>query len=226
MRGKLDLILLGIISLTGFIVFLGFILSNIDPANKLEGYLVAISFIGIFTTFGGAYLGAKISGEYAIKVQSKERELIEREKNFVRNIYIINYIRFNSVMFSKVKGVYITLENLIDSEEKINELYKSKGGKILFTDDNEAIEIIDLYDFIFKIKEIVDNIINDEKCILADDRYTDALIRIKSASNNFLNTFKNKKIFDNDVDYLRYYLEQLIITCKGIIKEHDNFWDR
>ncbi|WP_086429291.1 hypothetical protein [Staphylococcus cornubiensis] len=204
---------------------MGFLFSNIDPANKLEGYLVAISFIGIFATFGGAYLGAKISGEYAIKVQSKEREMIEREKKFVRNIYIIKYIRFNSIMFNKVVGIYISLENLVDNKEEINELYKSKGGKITFPDDNETMEIIELYDFICQLKEIVNNIINDEKCILADDKYTDALLRMKNASNNFLNTFKNKEIFDNDVDYLKYYLDELITTCKGIIREHDNFWD-
>lgn len=52
----------GFIVLVLCILIIGYILSNIGHENKLEGYSVAINFFGIFATFGGAYVGAKIAG--------------------------------------------------------------------------------------------------------------------------------------------------------------------
>lgn len=74
--GKTILTIIGIAGLMvfAFIFSTGYILSNIEPENKLEGYAIAISFIGIFATFGGAYLGAKIAGENANKLLEKEYE--------------------------------------------------------------------------------------------------------------------------------------------------------
>ncbi|MES3642360.1 hypothetical protein ABFV69_11485 [Staphylococcus saprophyticus] len=60
-----------ILFIFAFILSVGYVLSNIDPKNKLQGYTIAISFVGIFATFGGAYLGAKISGENASKLSKK-----------------------------------------------------------------------------------------------------------------------------------------------------------
>ncbi|PTG40503.1 hypothetical protein BUY24_10135, partial [Staphylococcus cohnii] len=72
--GKTVITIIGVIGLMifAFIFTIGYILSNIDPENKLEGYTIAISFIGIFATFGGAYLGAKISGENASKIANNQ----------------------------------------------------------------------------------------------------------------------------------------------------------
>lgn len=78
-----DKITMGIITamvVIAFVLLFGFVLSNIDPNNKLEAYTLAISFVGIFATFGGAYLGALIAGKYTLKTL-KLSEDIKREIN-------------------------------------------------------------------------------------------------------------------------------------------------
>lgn len=95
--GKTVIIIIGVISLMifAFIFTVGYILSNIDPENKLEGYTIAISFIGIFATFGGAYLGAKIAGDNASKLLEKEYEkksIKDREKIKIRLSMSMDFI--------------------------------------------------------------------------------------------------------------------------------------
>lgn len=85
MKDKFNLVLLGILGIFAFILFFGFVLSNIDPDNKLEAYTIAISFIGIFATFGGAYLGAKISGENASKLAKKESMINDLNRTIKSN---------------------------------------------------------------------------------------------------------------------------------------------
>ncbi|MGY3481468.1 YrzE family protein [Staphylococcus cohnii] len=84
--GKTVITIIGVIGLMifAFIFTIGYILSNIDPENKLEGYTIAISFIGIFATFGGAYLGAKISGENASKI-AKNQMIMDDLKTYSIN---------------------------------------------------------------------------------------------------------------------------------------------
>lgn len=226
MRDKVQLILIFLLGVVAFILFFGFVLSNIDPDNKLEAYTLAISFAGIFTTFGGAYLGAKISGEYAINVANKEREEYKQEQKYIRNVYIIKYIEINSIMFSKVNGIYTKLRNIVNNEEVIYKVYNTKEITLNFPEDNETMKVIELHDFIYEFNNLITNIINNEKCIVAEAQYTDALLRIHISSKYFLNTFKPKEIVDYDFNEFKYYLEELMNTCDNINREYDNFWGR
>lgn len=226
MKDKVQFVLIVLLGIVAFILFFGFVLSSIDPNNKLEAYTLAISFVGIFATFGGAYLGARISGKYAIKVANKEREQFEQERRYIRNVYIEKYIRFNSIMFSKVLGIYTTLSNIVDNEEKIYNVYTFKEVSINFPDDNETVKVIGLYDYIYEFNNLITDIVYNEKCIVADDKYTDVLVRMKTTSQRFLNTFNRKEIVDYDFDKFKYYLEELMNTCKNINNEHNNFWGR
>ncbi|WP_458543658.1 hypothetical protein, partial [Staphylococcus epidermidis] len=54
-----------ILAIISFVFVVGYIISYVDPKHSITGYSLAISFVGVFATFGGAYLGAKISGENA-----------------------------------------------------------------------------------------------------------------------------------------------------------------
>ncbi|WP_415409859.1 hypothetical protein [Staphylococcus agnetis] len=49
--------------------------------SSLNLYMLVISFISLFATFGGAYFGAKISGEYTIKAAYKQ---IEENKKMIK----------------------------------------------------------------------------------------------------------------------------------------------
>ncbi|PIH33266.1 hypothetical protein [Staphylococcus epidermidis] len=58
-----------------FVFVVGYIISYFDPKHSITGYSIAISFVGIFATFGGAYLGAKISGENTRKLELKRQRI-------------------------------------------------------------------------------------------------------------------------------------------------------
>ena len=93
---KTVIIIIGVISLMifAFIFTVGYILSNIDPKNKLEGYTLAISFISIFTTFGGDNLGARIAGEYTLNAEEKQNEKEQHSKNIkIRNKMTLSIVR-------------------------------------------------------------------------------------------------------------------------------------
>ncbi|MEB8067706.1 hypothetical protein [Mammaliicoccus fleurettii] len=74
MKDKVQFVIIALLGIVAFILFFGFVLSNIDPNNKLEAYTLAISFVGIFATFGGAYLGAKISAKNAVEIVEIDRK--------------------------------------------------------------------------------------------------------------------------------------------------------
>ena len=90
MKDKLNLILLAVIGVFAFVLFFGFILSNIDRDNKLEAFTLAISFVGIFATFGGAYLGAKIAGDKALEISNEDKA--GKIEHIKRNIFFIYQI--------------------------------------------------------------------------------------------------------------------------------------
>ncbi|MDE9439011.1 hypothetical protein EWS82_06300 [Staphylococcus xylosus] len=73
-------ILLGAIGGIGITVLL-YILGFFDEKD-LEIIKVCISFTAIFATFGGAYWGAKISGDNALNLKEKEINY-ERKKNIL-----------------------------------------------------------------------------------------------------------------------------------------------
>ncbi|WP_323709199.1 hypothetical protein [Mammaliicoccus sciuri] len=92
MKDKVQFVLIVLLGIVAFILFFGFVLSNIDPNNKLEAYTLAISFVGIFATFGGAYLGAKIAGQDAIKL-SNQQVLITYSNDLLKYLIKLEYIR-------------------------------------------------------------------------------------------------------------------------------------
>ncbi|QGP76213.1 hypothetical protein [Tetragenococcus halophilus] len=66
-----------------FVYFIDKVFNGSMDINKLNSL---ISFIGIFATFGGAYLGAKISGENANELFAKQ--LKENEKTKMKKIAV------------------------------------------------------------------------------------------------------------------------------------------
>lgn len=85
------IILIIVLAILSFVFVVGYIISSVDPRHSITGYSIAISFVGIFSTFGGAYLGAKISGDNALKISEIER----RERSLIEIKKIQNSIRLN-----------------------------------------------------------------------------------------------------------------------------------
>lgn len=85
-----------------------------DFKNAKDTLTIIISIIALFTTFGGAYIGAKVSGEDAIKLAKKERLIgdmmtnNQANKKFLRKIrstYLINSLD-NSLINKIIKNSY------------------------------------------------------------------------------------------------------------------------
>ncbi|MCY1599443.1 hypothetical protein [Staphylococcus pettenkoferi] len=83
------LIILLIIACFGVFVALQ---SNIDYKDKIS---IFISFVGLFATFGGAYLGAKISGDNAKKLYEKQKR--EKEKSLFNKIDLMVNVKLISI---------------------------------------------------------------------------------------------------------------------------------
>ncbi|MCJ0919860.1 hypothetical protein [Mammaliicoccus sciuri] len=109
MKDKVQFVLIVLLGIVAFILFFGFVLSSIDPNNKLEAYTLAISFVGIFATFGGAYLGAKVSANTAIRLSRQDKN-IENSIKILTILYEID--KLSKKLVEKVKCNKIKLEIL------------------------------------------------------------------------------------------------------------------
>ena len=138
--GKTVITIIGVIGLMifAFIFTIGYILSNIDPENKLEGYTIAISFIGIFATFGGAYLGAKIAGDNARNIYEKQKN--EKKQELITNIKMIKVLKHSN----NVKESRLLLYVAPKDNRSYDEIMSSGIMEILDLIDGYANPIIEL----------------------------------------------------------------------------------
>lgn len=132
-------ILLGVFSgIIGSSIMI-FIVYNYE--NKKEFIKITISIVGLFTTFGGAYLGAKISGNNAIKLEDKKR-MLEYEKEsytlrgeiskFIRksNENLANDVTFYRIYLAKKNSNIKTAESIIlEDDLKIYLKHFNEKGK-------------------------------------------------------------------------------------------------
>ncbi|KAB2285225.1 MULTISPECIES: hypothetical protein [Staphylococcus] len=103
-----------IIAIILFVFVVGYIISYFDPKHSITGYSIAISFIGVFATFGGAYLGAKISGENANNLSKKENMINDLRSTLHNNNRILDEFNY--------KGLPIDLELLLNTRSFSNVL--------------------------------------------------------------------------------------------------------
>lgn len=144
--GKTVITIIGVIGLMifAFIFTIGYILSNIDPENKLEGYTIAISFIWIFATFGGAYLGAKIAGDNARNIYEKQKN--EKKQELITKIELITNIKMIKVLkhSNNVKESRLLLYVAPKDNRSYDEIMSSGIMEILDLIDGYANPIIEL----------------------------------------------------------------------------------
>ncbi|KAB2300953.1 hypothetical protein K4U66_07135 [Staphylococcus epidermidis] len=118
-KSKLDLktiltiVLVIILAIISFVLVVGYIISCIDPKHSITGYSIAISFVGVFATFGGAYLGAKISGNNARELFVKDIKLRDIE----------NHLSVNLTVLEKINDCKKKLVEINDTLDKDNFYY-------------------------------------------------------------------------------------------------------
>ncbi|MDT0704062.1 hypothetical protein RM652_13110 [Mammaliicoccus sciuri] len=210
-----DKITMGIITamvVIAFILFFGFVLSNIDPDNKLEAYTLAISFVGIFTTFGGAYLGAKIAGnqsnklfEKQIKIQSDK----DRNKLIIRirlsMDYIVKFIHHISGYYSKEvlsNPIYYYKDEFLNVNYTINDEnndFKSRFYKIVEKKPDNYIQLPE------KVKVEL-NLFSDliDRLIVSDE-----IVELTKEEQNQL--FMFKQVLSNIDNQIKHYNKEYII---------------
>lgn len=130
------LIKYGLQSLVGsaaVIFCLGAIMQNVFNMELKDSLSLIIAFIGIFTTFGGAYLGAKISGKEALKLSNRNLffEKSERLLNLLSELeklrkYIRNEISDAILLTNELKNnPYIekTLPDFLSAYNDMQSIY-------------------------------------------------------------------------------------------------------
>ncbi|MFT0636480.1 hypothetical protein ACMVJ6_12185 [Staphylococcus ureilyticus] len=203
--GKTVITIIGVIGLMifAFIFTIGYILSNIDPENKLEGYTIAISFIGIFATFGGAYLGAKISGEKASKI-AKNQMIMDDLKMYSTN----NREFVKRIDERKIKD----LIDEVHHKDKLSDVLEFKVYKV---------NVRKLY------KKIADCTMIYEGELSHSVFYPFELYRIKlSILDNYITKINNKMVGEyKEIIYkeLNKKINQVIDNKRVIIKNYDSF---
>ncbi|MEB5644789.1 hypothetical protein [Staphylococcus epidermidis] len=130
-----------------------YIVATLKGIEYKDKIMMCISFTSLFATFGGAYLGAKVSGDNARKLYEFQRDETENK--------IINKIEFNTN-----KKMMKVIKHSNNAKESKLLLYVAPEDnrnydKIMNTVKMEFLELIDGYAFpiieLIKEKEIYEN---------------------------------------------------------------------
>lgn len=104
------------IILIGLILLIFFIFITMQKGIEFKDkIMVCISFAGLFATFGGAYLGAKISGDnsrklYEYQKNEKNKQIINKLE-IVANIKMIKVFNHSNIAKESREKLYVTPEN-------------------------------------------------------------------------------------------------------------------
>ncbi|HDH4287645.1 TPA: hypothetical protein PI096_002623 [Staphylococcus aureus] len=103
LKSILTIVLIILLAIISFVLVVGYIISSVDPNHSITGYSIAISFVGVFATFGGAYLGAKISGDNARELFEKDIKIRDIEKHFSANLVVLYKINESKKIIVNIK---------------------------------------------------------------------------------------------------------------------------
>lgn len=91
LRTIIVIIVVSMIAILSFGLVIG---QMVEKEYIYETLLIIISFVGVFATFVGAYLGARIAGEYTLNAVEKQNEKEQHSKNIkIRNKMTLSIVR-------------------------------------------------------------------------------------------------------------------------------------
>lgn len=217
-----------IILITLFSIIYTLVIGNmLDEKKHIPSIQTYISFINIFATFGGAYLGAKISGENASKLLKKELktsilmdnreeniEFLDRfekiDKNFITSINKSSTTNFsiNKLLQYKshLRNLYIDYSNLnnVLIDKKIS-LKIKKSFEVYFEQLNVTYKTFD---------NICEEVYNDIKRNLSDMNYS------KEYSQNYIKLEKDLYQIVNSNDEQLEYTVTFFEENQGIVNNN------
>lgn len=118
-------IIFTLVSLILFVFGIYYLHLTFKDINKIDRIDIYISFIGIFATFGGAYLGAKISGIYTIK----SLKITEANKKKINN----------------KRSIGLKKELISVTKLALDKARPQDGTGMFVFEENEYIKIRDIY---------------------------------------------------------------------------------
>ncbi|GGA98772.1 hypothetical protein ERX37_04905 [Macrococcus hajekii] len=168
---KYLLVIIFIILFLLIVISYGSAMNLMYSAGDLGAYTLIISFLGLFATFGGSYIGAKISGEAAIEAVEKQINEQKNEniiKSKIRYLETLNKVT-SDINKANVGGALAALtifkwfddNELIISSEEMNNFYNAKEKLEKFIDSEyylylteiERSKIIYIFDLLDKTIE-------------------------------------------------------------------------
>ncbi|WP_210135438.1 hypothetical protein [Staphylococcus sp. GDX8P80P] len=228
-----------ILAIMIFVFVVGYIISSVDPNHSIVGYSIAISFVGIFATFGGAFLGAKISGDNARKLfeiqQKHERE--ERRDQVITQLtlsmnYIVKLTDRIAANYRKDRKIYRYLYHRKNTI--LNKNYTAKIDrnelKILFYEliEKKEVNMICVEDYIYEnyiyFVDFLNKIMADKDIIHLNKIEQKQLFLFRQIVDTLAYMFyeeksKNLYIIDlNDIEkelaFIEYYVQLCILLME------------
>lgn len=182
--------------------------------NVKEILQIIISIVGLFATFGGAYLGAKISGDNALKLSN--RELFIKNTKELFNL-ISDYKKSSSNTLQEIKN------NILICSELENNPYLEKNLKTFEATYNE------LKDIYLRIKISNQYVFLSEKLIEQIKPPSQLEIVSYSSTTLLVDAIKEngeiKKVLGEDFHDYQDTISKANVNFNKIIKNIDNLRD-
>lgn len=180
-----------------------------SPPGSLDGYILIVSFMGLFATFGGAYMGAKVSGEYSIKSFEKQIEWQNNDYKIKseskKNILLNNLSRDIKKSNIGETLILITFLNKWD-----NQTYFTLEDIEIFEKARDVLDGFTLEDMFFYLSETSKNEVFSYIHLL--DNIITINTSLKVISN--IELPEENKIIDKLFNQLKKYLNDLSIEIK------------
>ncbi|MCQ9279781.1 hypothetical protein NQ031_10315 [Staphylococcus borealis] len=193
--GSIVLIIMVLLFCLGiWVLHTNFIFTKESKINQITIY---ISYSGIFATFGGAYLGAKISGQYTMKalnISENNKKYVNKKRAIGLKKELINVTKTaldnarpqdGSGMFTFEENHYIRIrDNYIESINKsLNNISDFKMSENYYYLDNEDINELDnIYTLLSKLVASIEDL-NSRK----DEGQNENNIEFRVIKNQFFN---------------------------------------
>ncbi|MCG1808340.1 hypothetical protein K4R79_08975 [Staphylococcus epidermidis] len=168
------------ITLIGLILLVFFIFVTIQQGIEYKDkIMMCISFAGLFATFGGAYLGAKISGDNAIKLHKTE---IKERYALVDLIVSVNLIT-----------VYDHYHDFVNTEQILKDNITKKT--------EELSRIMDIEFLIIEYAKPVISLLEDRQIYNGSPKLYKSLVKMYNDCNRMLYHIEIVNYMDNSISH-------------------------
>ncbi|MHD0398306.1 hypothetical protein ACY2DA_10720 [Staphylococcus simulans] len=151
------LLVLSILIIIIVVFFLAKVLLKLFNIEFRYGLTISISFVSIFATFGGAYLGAKISGENASKLAKKESMINDLRKTLEFNNKVLDEFNKGSMSIRNRFDYYlsdISINNILEFNNYYIKFMEAKSDFDYFLNNNDLESVFPLLHYEFDELEI------------------------------------------------------------------------